>query len=80
MPATQVFWIWVWIPTKEYQESQPNDAKDEMENKKSLSFEELVEDVKKNLAYEREIILKSADGNFKMLQFCVKEDVSFKLQ
>ena len=79
MSFVKVSWIWIWIPTKEYESSKRCEA--EMDTNfagETSSFEELVDNVKKDLVYrKRETSQYSLDGKFKLVQFCVKDEVKF---
>ena len=71
--SAKVSWIWVWIPTKEYEKELGLDK-----NGQDASFEDIVMDISKNLSIRREIVHLSIDGNNKLVQFCVKDEVFYK--
>ena len=80
MPLTQVSWVWVWIPTKSYEranlrvpEFQPGTNHDLFEEDPPM--EDLVDEVLKTLIVERKTEQYSQDENFKLVQFCIKDEV-----
>ena len=79
MPIAQVSWIWIWIPTKEYEQSEKYEEEVEIgSNHGETTFEELVDKMKKCLLFEKETAQLSQDGKFRLIQFCVKNEVRSK--
>ena len=82
MPLTQVSWVWVWIPTKTYERSnlrvpefQPGNH-ELFEEDGVPPMEDLVDEVLKTLVVERKTEQYSQDENFKLIQFCIKDEVT----
>ena len=85
MPFTHTSWILLWIPTKEFEQSEnqrhvrfermleaPGDHDYSHED---IPFEELADRAINALGVERLTVEKSVDGNYKLIQFCVKDEV-----
>ena len=75
-PTPQVSWIWVWIPTREYELSG---RKVSLESgtfsgheQDDRTFEEKLDEVKRHQVMGRETHQLSKDGNLKLVQFYVK--------
>ena len=83
MPLTQVSWVWVWIPTKSYERAnlrvpelqlRPTSTSADLFGE-DPPMEDLVEEVLKTLIVERKTEQYSQDENFKLIQFCIKDEV-----
>ena len=87
MLFTHTSWILLWIPTKEFEQSEshrhvhfermvevPGDP-EHSANIEDIPLEELVDRAIKALGVERLTVDESKDGNFKLFQFCVKDEV-----
>lgn len=85
MPFTHTSWILLWIPTKEFEQSESHrhvhfermlsTDSEHSTNIEDIPLEELVDRAIKALGVERLTVDESKDGNFKLFQFCVKDEV-----